>query len=217
VSSIIKTVFLVDGFNLYHSAKDASQQLGLAGTGTKWLDIRSLCSSYLHLIDRNARFETVYYFSAYVTHLQKFSPGTVQRHRQYVTCLEETGVAVEMARFKRKYITCPSCHHTTERHEEKETDVAMAIKLLEVFISGEADAVILVTGDTDCAPAVRTAQQLFPNKQIGFAFPHGRNNKDLINLSSLHFSISGKSYLKHQFPDPFVMSDGRQVHKPTTW
>lgn len=217
MSSTIKTVFLIDGFNLYHSAKDASHNLGLSGQGTKWLDINSLCSSYLHLIDRRARMERVYYFSAFAYHLQEFSPGTVQRHQQYVACLEDTGVVTEMGRFKRKYITCTNCNTKIRRHEEKETDVAIGIKLFEICLTGEADAVIIVSGDTDCAPAVRSARRFFPDKLIGFAFPHGRSNKDLISLSDVYFSISGKNYLNHQFLDPYVCADGRQIQKPEKW
>ena len=48
-----RTAFLVDGFNLYHSLKDA--QLALGGQSTRWLDLRSFCSSYLPHIGRTAR------------------------------------------------------------------------------------------------------------------------------------------------------------------
>ena len=60
--------FLVDGFNLYHSARNVSKDKGLGGKGTKWLDIYSLTSSYLHLLGRDARLEEVYYFSALAKH-----------------------------------------------------------------------------------------------------------------------------------------------------
>jgi len=40
-----KTTFLVDGFNLYHGLVDA--QRDGHGSGTKWLDLKKLCSSYL--------------------------------------------------------------------------------------------------------------------------------------------------------------------------
>jgi len=36
-------IFLIDGFNLYHSLIDASYDLKLNGKGTKWLNIYSLC------------------------------------------------------------------------------------------------------------------------------------------------------------------------------
>lgn len=42
-----RTVFIVDGFNLYHSVVDAARDA--PGATTKWLDLRKLCSSYLPL------------------------------------------------------------------------------------------------------------------------------------------------------------------------
>jgi len=57
-----RTAFLIDGFNLYHSVKSASHDLGLQGTGTKWLDIHSLCRSYLHAIGNKAQLTSVFTF-----------------------------------------------------------------------------------------------------------------------------------------------------------
>jgi hypothetical protein len=46
----MRTTFLVDGFNLYHSLRDASRDLGFAdGRGTKWLNLHSLLYAQLHL------------------------------------------------------------------------------------------------------------------------------------------------------------------------
>jgi uncharacterized LabA/DUF88 family protein len=63
-----------------------------------------------------------------------------------------------------------------DRYEEKETDVAIASKLFEVLTNGACDTAVLVTRDTDLVPALGTAQRLFPNACILFAFPYGRAN-----------------------------------------
>ena len=136
-----RTVFLIDGFNLYHSVRDAARAAG--GHGTKWLNIKSLCESYLHLVG---------------------------------------GQSV----------------------------------LVNIYYSDECDTAMLVTGDTDIAPAVRTAQRLFPDKTIGFAFPFGRKNKELAQLVPRSFQISKNQYLKNQFP-PVVEISGRLLHKPDKW
>lgn len=47
-----RVAFLVDGFNVYHSAKVAAADLG--GASTLWLDLRSLLSSYISLFGRDA-------------------------------------------------------------------------------------------------------------------------------------------------------------------
>jgi hypothetical protein len=64
-------------------------------------------------------------------------------------------------------------------HEEKETDVAIACKLLELLCQGRCDTAVLMTGDTDIAPAIRTAKLLYPTADIAVAFPFKRHNRDL--------------------------------------
>ncbi len=216
------TAFIVEGFNLYHSVKDASSDLG--GESTKWLDIRALCDSYLHLIGNGARTQGVYYFSALAHHLSSVNPGLVQRHRDFIKCLKATGVDVELARFKKKDVSFRTssdlgdlCKGVLKRHEEKETDVAIAAKLFELLVADECDTAILMTGDTDLAPACRVARRLFSDKTIGFAFPYKRKNNELAKLTSLSFNIDKRHYATHQFPDPFTLSSGGKINKPTEW
>ena len=124
--------FLIDGFNLYDSARKASEDQGIKGRGTKWLDIHSLCALYLHMLVKNAQLEEVYYFSALAKHLQVVKPDVTQRHRCFIRCLGATGIIVELSRFRKKWIRCEPCGHYTKRHEERETDVAISVKLLEL-------------------------------------------------------------------------------------
>lgn len=210
-----RIAFLIDGFNLYHSLKDAQRDLG--ETGIKWLDIRKLCSSYLHLIGGGAEISQIYYFSALAQHLESTNPDVTQRHRDYITCLESTDVQVQLGRFKQKKIKCKHCGETIKRYEEKETDVAMAAYLLQCFIQDQCDAVVLITGDTDLAGAVKVAQQLFPEKKMYFAFPYKRKNLELKQLLPESFQIDKNSYIQHQFPDPFICPDGSTISKPLSW
>ncbi len=210
-----RTSFLVDGFNVYHSLKRADQEFGRACT--RWLDLRALCSSFLHAIGNNAQIEEVYYFSALAKHLEATHPDVTQRHLTYIRCLESSGVTVELGRFKPKDLWCPNCHTASVKHEEKETDVAISIKLLEIFLLDKCDTAVLVTGDTDIAPAVRAAKRLYPSKSIGFLFPYRRKNNELDKLADSSFHIKKDRYLKYQFPNPFTLPDGRQLLKPAKW
>lgn len=172
---MIRTSFLIDGFNLYHSVKTATHDLGLNGSGTRWLDIHSMCQSYLHLIDTTARLSEIYYFSALAKHLEMKKPDVTVRHRTYIRCLEHTGVIVELHRFKKSLTFCQKCKQTFNRREEKETDVAMATRMLELLFLDKCDTIVLVTGDTDIVPAVKTAQNIFPKKEIIFMMPYKRH------------------------------------------
>jgi len=212
-----RTSFLVDGFNLYHSVKTASFDLGLGGRGTKWLDIYGMCSSYLHAIGKDAQTVGVHYFSALAKHLQSSNPGVVARHTCYLDCLKHTGVTVELARFKKKKIKCPNCGSNIKRHEEKETDVAIAAKLFELQLLDECDTCVIVSGDTDVVPAVKTAQRLFANKYIGFLLPYERYNEELTRLGSFHFKIKKETYARHQLADTVVLANGKILTKPSSW
>lgn len=212
-----RTTFLVDGFNLYHSVKTASRDLGLGGSGTRWLDIRSLCDSFLHLIGNNAQTSEIYYFSALAKHLENRKPDVTLRHKTYIRCLEDSGVIVELHRFKKSLTVCHKCNQTFNRREEKETDVAIAARLFGIFCLDKCDTAVLMTGDTDIVPAVKTAQRIFPQKEIVFLMPYKRHNKELANLVLKHFDISSHNYTKHQFADPFVTKKKKLVHKPSSW
>lgn len=210
-----RVCFLIDGFNLYHSVKDLDQKLGIKA---KWLDLKSLCQSYIYLFGKDAVLHDVYYFSAYPNHLSSKKPDTIARHKNFVTCLEDMGVKVILGRFKEKKVYCNSCKKVVIKHEEKETDVAIAIKIIELFHSDSCDIQVIVSGDTDLAPAVRTSLSLFKDKQICFAFPFDRKMKELSKLSTLNsFSISAGNYQKHILPDPYLLKNGQKIPKPTNW
>jgi len=208
----IRTIFLIDGFNVYHSVLDIEACTGLK---VKWLDYFSLCKSYLYLIGRDASLESVYYFSALAYHLN--APSVISRHKDYIRCLKETGVKARLGRFKPRDIKCSLCGGIFTRNEEKETDVAIASKMLEVLAKDECDCVVLVTGDTDLAPAVETAKRLYAHKRVVFAFPYRRKNEELAKMAPGSFKIHSGNYTKHQFPDPFVLSDGTKIAKPPSW
>ena len=211
-----RTVFLVDGFNLNHSLFEANHDA--KGATTKWLDLKKLCCSYLPLVgqvgSRRAELEHIYYFSAPPTHRAQ---GKIDRHELYMRCLRASGVGVELGRFKKKIVHCNNCNRNFFTHEEKETDVAIATKLLEVCFLDQCDTVILITGDTDLAPVIVTCKRIFPNKPVFFAFPYKRTNAELAKIAPESFSIKLRSCLKHQFPDPLVLADGTEIKKPSIW
>lgn len=188
-----RTSFLIDGFNLYHSVKTASHDLGLSGKDTCWLNIRSLCDSFLHLIGNNAQTSEIYYFSALASHLEMRKPDVTARHKTYIKCLEDSRVIVELHRFKKSSIICQKCNQRFNRREEKETDVAMATRMFELLVLDKCDTIVFVTGDTDLIPAVKTAQKIFPKKEIAFLMPYKRHNNEIANLVSKHFDISSKN------------------------
>ncbi len=212
---MVRTAFLVDGFNLYHSLREASVALG--GAHTRWLDLRSFCASYLAEVGGGAELGRLIYFSALATHREAMDPNVTARHRAYLDCLRSTGVEVELGHFKTKPGRCPNCGGEIVRHEEKETDVAIAVRLLDLLWLNECDAVVLVTGDSDLAPAVRLASTRFPGSRMLSLFPYRRISFELRALVEKGVRIRAGRYVQHQFSDPYELPDGRRVGRPRGW
>ena len=217
VSRVVNQVaFLVDGFNLYHSVLDAERRLRRT---VRWLDIRSLCESYTRrsLLGRASTLQSVTYFSAYATFLGHTSPASLTRHRTYVQALQATGVEVVLNRFKARWRVCPICRHRYVGYEEKETDVAIAVRIVELAISSDCDTIIVVTGDTDILPALRVARKLAPAKRLWIGAPFRRYNRELRHHADGAFKIRAEAYGRHRLPDPVVAPDGSVIPKPRTW
>ena len=233
---LMRIRFIVDGFNLYHSVKAAEKHLDVAPL--RWLDLRALCQTIVQSsFGPGHTLEGVHYFSALAKHLEAKKPDVVRRHRTFIAALESTGVEVTLANFKRKdrtnnlsemrvqiapwrrWFTVPTkrVRVSYRTHEEKETDVAIACKLLEVLCQGRCDAAMLMTGDTDIAPAIRTAKLLYPAAEIGVAFPFKRHNRDLERLVTRHVKISAQLYQRHQFAASFTTAGGKVLTKPAAW
>jgi uncharacterized LabA/DUF88 family protein len=210
-----RTAFVVDGFNVYHSLRDASRELG--GAGTRWLDLRGLCASLVSQIGGNSQLAGVHYFSALASHLEPIRPDVTSRHLDYIDCLHSMGVEVALGNFKARAVPCPACGAWFTRHEEKESDVAMAIRLVELVDGDTCDAVALISGDSDLAPALRAAIRHSPTKPAYCFFPFGRGSFDLKALATRSFKIRKERYVAHQLPDPVTLPSGRIVRRPAGW
>ena len=85
--------------------------------------------------------------------------------------------------------------------EEKETDVAIGAKLLELICKDMCDTAVLLTGDTDLVPAIRAARRLDPAKDIVALQPYRRVNRELSRCADQALTIRVASYARHQLPE----------------
>ncbi len=67
-----------------------------------------------------------------------------------------------MGVFKAKDRACRNCESAWTDHEEKETDVNIALHLLRDAHQDRFDRALLISGDSDLVPAVRMVRALFP-------------------------------------------------------
>lgn len=165
----MRVIAFIDGFNLYHAIQDLHQP------HLKWLDLRRLCKEFAP--DPQYQLRHVYYFSAFAT----WKKGPYKRHREYLKALRSSGVTPVMARFKEKDRSCFKCNHSWKDHEEKETDVAIAVYLVTGAFRNLYDRALLLSNDSDLVPAIRMVRQEFPGKQIQILTPVGRSHSlDLV-------------------------------------
>lgn len=210
--------FIVDGLNLYFSLREME---GLSKKPSRWLDLRRLCESYLFAMGQNLGVRTalgeIHYFAAYPPPATARIKGVVDWQHTYVAAIESTGVSVTMSPFKNRDVRCTQCRAVFKRAEEKETDVAIAVKLLEVLMTGEAEIAVMITGDTDFRPAISTARRLFPANHIGIITPFLRHTTEMQEAGDFHFKISQKLVQSSQFPNPVRLPDGQVLLKPPGW
>ncbi len=203
-----RAIFYIDGFNLYHAIDD------LNTPHLKWLSLRDLAQQIIP--KQTEHLEGVVYFSAYAHHLSKRDPSKVQRHRAYVAALEATGVECVMGRFKPKNMRCYNCHNRWKQPEEKETDVAIAVRIISDAFNDAFDICYLVTGDTDLMPAVRLLRDSFPSKElVTLAPPHRRHSADILKLASRKVKLKpqrlGHALLPTTVPNP---ASGTSIIRP---
>lgn len=159
----IKTIAYIDGFNLYHSI------LEYKDPALKWLDVRALAHSFL---SASENLDAVDYFSAYAKHRSK---GAYRRQLQYLKEIQNAGVVTHMSNFKKKTRHCFTCKAKWPHHEEKETDVHMALKILMDATDDKFDEAIIFSADSDLVPVVRAVKARHPEKRIRVAVTRKRH------------------------------------------
>lgn len=196
-----RVVALVDGFNLYHSI-DALKKPWL-----KWLDLWKL--SDRHVLRKSERLEAVYYFSAYAYWL----PQPMQRHRAYVKALEAHRVTPVLGQFKAKDRSCRKCGARWTAHEEKETDVNIAIAMLRLAHKNDFDRCLLISRDSDIAPAVRATLEDFPQKVVTVVAPPNRGHSTELVAASAgkKAKITERQLEECQLPDTVIDAGGNVV------
>jgi uncharacterized LabA/DUF88 family protein len=200
-----KVYVLVDGFNLYH-AIDTNPGYH----PYKWLSLTKLAECFVLSADVLAGVE-------YFTTLATWDPAKVARHRLFIKANEADGVKITYGVFKRKQRKCPECGQLIRTFEEKQTDVNIAIRLIELAVQDQYDKAIIVSGDTDLIPAVKAVQKTFPAKRVGVVIPIGRASEDLKSQTDFHHRMKLRHLRSSRFADVITLVDGSTLDCPMNW
>ncbi|MFZ4542244.1 MAG: NYN domain-containing protein [Rickettsiales bacterium] len=189
-----KVSVIIDGFNLYHAIK------GLNKPHLKWVNVRALAGCFINHTDEEIA--RVLFFTASPIH----TPLAVQeRYKAYTEALRQVGVQVIEGQFKKKFL---SVEHegkkiSKQTHEEKETDVNIALAIVEDAFERTSDKLIVITNDSDISPAIRMARRKNPKLKINVVTPPfdvKRANYDLMQAcGSTNRNKQGQVYFQTRF------------------
>lgn len=195
-----RVICFIDGFNLYHAIKR------LRKPHLKWINLWTLSECFIG--SRSQELKDVLYFSAYAYWL----PGPVARHRAYVSAVRANGVTAILGRFKEKDHRCPVCRHSWKGHEEKETDVNLALALLNLARLEEYDRAFVVSRDSDLAPAIRLCREAFPEKKFTvIAPPHLGHSTELTSAAQDKAKITMSHLERCVMPEIVTDAGGNAV------
>ena len=210
----------VDGFNLYHSAfqkrvnkqnSKSNNKKYIGFTNLKWCDLYKLSKQFVS--SKKEELKEVKYFSA----IPLWMKDKAEKHKLYLDALRSIGVKIILGKFKEKDRKCyATCKEYFKSHEEKETDINIAINLLSDAFEDTFDIALIISGDSDLSPAIQKVKKLFPEKKIGVILPPYQFGADLKNSSDYVKKIKRIHLKKALLPEQINFA-GRLIQAPNGW
>ncbi len=203
-----RVITYIDGFNLY---------FGLRSKGWRkhyWLNLVGLSRS---LLKPGQTLVEVHYFTARIRYAGN-NQGDMQRQAAYLDALSTLpGLTIHYGHYLQKPQQCKACGATWTSHEEKMTDVNIAVQLLSDAFDNRFDTALIVSGDSDLTTPVRRVRERFPERRVVIALPPGRNSVQLAQAANGHFTIGEDKLRKNQLPDPVLTATGYALQRPAHW
>jgi uncharacterized LabA/DUF88 family protein len=195
----------VDGFNLYNGLKAKH------GKRYVWLDLPALATS---LLLPSQELVAVRYFTARV-----HRPASTARQAVYLDALAARSplLTITEGRFQAKSVQCYRCGGIRTAYEEKETDVNIAVALVQGALRDAYDAALLISADSDLCPVIRTIRQMAPAKRVVALFPPRRASKELRQIAHGAMTISDSKIRQSQLPQVVTGAGGVKLVRPREW
>jgi uncharacterized LabA/DUF88 family protein len=199
-----RVIVYIDGFNLY---------FGLVETKLihlKWLNIKLLVEN---LLKPNQELKDIKYFTSRVSN----DPDKQKRQTLYIEALETEHIKIFYGHYQRGKIECKRCGNIWASYNEKMTDVNIATHILSDAYQDNFDMAMLISGDSDLVPPIRTIHESFKNKRVFVAFPPKRHNNSVALVSKGSLIIGRKKLQDSQFTDEVQKNNGFIIKKPGIW
>lgn len=201
----MRTICFIDGFNFYHPIdKD------ILFHKYKWINIRQLAQCFTLATDEII---DVLYFTAQTKH----STEKQVRQKLFWSVCEHFEVKIIQGEFKKANRYCKNCHTYYKDWQEKLTDVNIASHLIKYAFLNQYEKAIMMCGDYDITPAVKTVKELYPEKIIEMVIPlNGKAEQSKPYFDRSH-QLSTAQLESCILPERFIMRNGKQAIRPAEW
>jgi uncharacterized LabA/DUF88 family protein len=212
-----RVIAYVDGFNLYYGLHESNLK------HLYWLNIHALIQT---MLKPGQRLSHVNYFTSRISGARPgdLSAGALtlnakrKRQSDFLEALATLpDVRFHFGQFLPGIVTCIACGRSWTANQEKMTDVNIATQLLVDAFTDAFDIAMLVSGDSDLTPPLRTIRSHFPAKRVIVAFPPKRFSVDLTKAAHGYWHINEPALAKSQFPDRVPKADGHILTRPASW
>ncbi len=199
-----RVIVYVDGFNLYFGMVEANL------ANYKWLDIDHLVKN---LLKPTQELIQIKYFTSRVSN----NPEKQKRQTNYIEALQTKDIKIFYGHYQRGHMECNRCGNIWATYNEKMTDVNIATQMIIDAYQDNYDMAMLMSGDSDLVPPIKSVHENFPNKRIFVAFPPKRHNSSVALVSKGSMVIGRKKLVDSQLPNEVQKKDGYILRKPKEW
>lgn len=203
---MLKTIFYIDGFNLYFGLRSAKLKKYY------WLDIQKLS---IELLNNDEELVKVKYFTARISE----PPDKQQRQSTYIQAIETLSlVSIYYGLYQNDKVKCSNCNQFFKKPNEKRTDVNITCQMIMDAFYNHYDVAKIVSGDSDLVPLIETISQMFPNKKVEIYFPPKRESYHLANIGLADcFTITPDVFGRCQLPEELPNKYRYIIGRPSKW
>lgn len=233
---IKKVNVYIDWFNLYYALRNKIQNPDSQRKKIfQRCDFRALFSQYLN---QDEILNNVYFFTAYTT-----NKAQKQRHKTYIRALTKYNTKVILGKYQKKTIAYQQHKHTIQKiiydgtisqkeqceqclqllsfrtFEEKETDVKIALQILQDGLLNQYDHAYIVSWDSDIIPSIQAIKRLnqqdhIPPKTFTSLLIPGTKWQKIRHVCDHKYEFTSKNFENALLPLHITINDDESVSIP---
>lgn len=210
-----KVNFYVDGFNFYFGLKEMVKHKS-DWRKFYWIDFVKLFSQFL---EDDEELGTVHYFTA-----RPKNSGKVARQNNLMSCnkaINGDSLKIHYGKYQDKSMKCRAqdgCGREFMHWEEKQTDVNLAIKMVEDCHNKDCNKIILVSGDSDFLPPLKLIRSFYKEVELMTLFPPFKFTSSIQNLGFPCLSMDKYKPRWNKSVMENVVEEGDKTYRiPTEW